>query len=424
MSDRSEHSISNAPFPRMLISAFLLPVLLSDASAADVSFKRRKLIANAYAAKEAETGTIVVCDINKDGEKDILTEASKWYEGPAWTPHRISHDLSSPTFAAVGFRLVHDIDGDGWVDVLGCREVTGYSDNEWYWFKNPGPPFTGPWSKYVIGRGKYFFTSVDFIDIDGDGRHELLTALMDINIWEIPDDPTAAPGSNWTNTRVGRDDHGIGVGDLNEDGRLDVIGDFNWYEQTPSGGWTKHSLSRPPNDGWPYYEETWDPLVYDVDDDGDSDIIWPRAHHYGMYWHRSTGGSNPTFDLIEILPGQLPSVIHSGSFKDIDNDGDLDFFGGKCRWKKARHRDPGTSDPLDVFWVELVRSHGKVRWKKHQLATDINLAKNNKGSMATDIDNDGDIDLLVPGFADKAANPIQTDIWLFENKLMDGTTVR
>ncbi len=38
--------------------------------------------------------------------------------------------------------------------------------------------------------------------------------------------------------------------------------------------------------------------------------------------------------------------------------------------------------------------------------------------------NDGDIDLLVPGFADKAANPIQTDIWLFENELMDGATAR
>ncbi|MEA3224325.1 MAG: FG-GAP-like repeat-containing protein, partial [Planctomycetota bacterium] len=225
--------------------------------------------------------------------------------------------------------------------------------------------------------------------------------------YEIPQNPENA--SNWSWTTVDQSPlHGLGIGDLNEDGRLDIVSDFVWFGQDVRGGWTRHSLPSPGSARRGH--ETMQIKVYDVDADGDVDLILPRAHHYGAYWLESSGGKNPSFKLHEILPGKLPSQLHGVAYADIDGDGDLDIFAGKSRY---RHGDPGNDEPLDVFWIELVRSSGRVWWVKHQLATDLTMGI---GPTIADVDADGDMDLVLRGHGIGGRYVIgarQTDVTLF-----------
>jgi hypothetical protein len=128
-----------------------------------------------------------------------------------------------------------------------------------------------------------------------------------------------------------------------------------------------------------------------VNNDGNNDIIFTCAHNYGAYWLESSGGSEPSFTLHEILPGELPSQLHGVAYGDIDGDGDVDMFLGKSQY---RHGDPGEEDPLDVFWVELVRSGHGVSWVKHKLADDLVMGFQ---PQIADIDGDGRPELIMRG---------------------------
>jgi len=137
---------------------------------------------------------------------------------------------------------------------------------------------------------------------------------------------------------------------------------------------------------------------------------YTRAHNYGAFWLESSGGARLGFTLHEILPGKLPSQLHGVAYGDIDGDGDVDMFTGACRY---RHGDPGEKDPLDVFWVELVRKEGSVSWVKHQLATDLIMGFN---PTIGDVDGDGDMDLVLRGLGLGGKYVIgtrQTDVIMF-----------
>jgi len=71
------------------------------------------------------------------------------------------------------------------------------------------------------------------------------------------------------------------------------------------------------------------------------------------------------------------------------------------------------AEPLDVFWIELVRSSGPIRWVKHQLATDLTMGI---GPTIADVDADGDMDLVLRGHGIGGRYVIgarQTDVTLF-----------
>ncbi len=356
--------------------------------AGDVTFTRTRLTTVA----ETNMGHVPTVDINGDGVIDIVA-GLQWFEGPSWKRHPLYPPNSKKTAIDIGFTVPYDLDGDGDLDLVTHRRSSDdRNKNELFWFENPGAPSTGIWTKHHITWDTRWPEVIIFVDIDGDGRDEMVCSDVcpgiGIRIYDIPQYPENA--SSWSWTTVDKSPlHGLGIGDLNEDGRLDIVSDFVWFEQGMRGGWTRHSLPSPGSARRGH--ETMQIKVYDVDDDGDEDLILPRAHHYGAYWLESSGGKKPSFKLHEILPGKLPSQLHGVAYADIDGDGDMDIFAGKSRY---RHGDPGNDEPLDVFWIELVRSSGRVRWVKHQLATDLTMGI---GPTIADVDADGDMDLVLRG---------------------------
>jgi len=376
--------------------------------AGDVTFTRTKLTTVA----ETNMGHVPMADINGDGVIDIVA-GLQWFEGPSWKRHPLYPPDTKPTAIDIGFTVPYDLDGDGDPDLTTHRRSSDDRNkrNELFWFENPGAPSTGMWTKHHITWDTKWPEVMIFVDIDGNGRDEMICSDVcpgkGIRIYEIPQDPENA--SSWSWTTVDKSPlHGLGIGDLNEDGRLDIVSDFVWFEQDTRGGWIKHSLPSPGSARRGH--ETMQIKVYDVDADGDMDLILPRAHHYGAYWLESSGGKKPSFKLHEILPGKLPSQLHGVAYADIDGDGDLDIFAGKSRY---RHGDPGNDEPLDVFWIELVHSSGRVGWVKHQLATDLTMGI---GPTIADVDADGDMDLVLRGHGIGGRYVIgtrQTDVTLF-----------
>src|SRR5690606_31816644 len=79
--------------------------------------------------------------------------------------------------------------------------------------------------------------------------------------------------------------HGLGVGDVNQDGRLDVIVPQGWWEAPPQfashgAEWTFHPAS--------FGEPCAQMYAYDFDGDGDSDIVSSSAHGYGVWGNEQT----------------------------------------------------------------------------------------------------------------------------------------
>jgi hypothetical protein len=205
------------------------PVLPARRGAAgDATFTRTRLTTVA----ETNMGHVPVVDINGDGVIDIVA-GLQWFEGPSWRRHPLYPPDPQPTAIDIGFTVPYDLDGDGDLDLTTHRRSAD-NRNELFWFENPGPSSTGAWTKHHITWDITWPEVLVFVDIDGDGRDEMVCSDVcpgkGIRIYDIPRDPENA--SSWSWTTVDKSPlHGLGIGDLNEDRRLDIASDFIWFEQ-------------------------------------------------------------------------------------------------------------------------------------------------------------------------------------------------
>lgn len=367
-----------------------------DDPGSSVRFKKIELT-NKYYCDGVAAG-----DIDSDGITDVVA-GPFWYEGPTYQKaHAFYPPIELPPEVSPSnsmFSFVHDFSGDGKPDILVLGRVHKHAAK---WYENPGHEGDGdPIWKSHFAFERVRGESPTLVDLDDDGVPQLICHWDGKWGWIEPD--PAAPTEPWKFTAIGDDEqwpqfyHGEGVGDVNSDGRLDLLINDGWYEQPakPAAKWLFHRHRFSQGRGGAQM------FVDDVDDDGDADVISAvDAHGWGLAWYeqrQSDSGSRFRERLImgdrnsEKQFGVAFTQPHALAQADIDGDGLLDIVTGKRRWAHGPKGDiePGAA-PV-VYWFELRRDGKDVRYVPHQIDDQSGVGVQ---ILTTDLNDDGRIDLI------------------------------
>lgn len=330
---------------------------------------------------------IAVADINRDGIQDVVV-GDFWYEAPHWAAHEIRPPGSFEPlteYSAAFAVFAEDVDRDGWIDVI----VVGFPGAPVYWYRNPGRE-EGHWQEYLIALEACGET-VLYEDVTGDGKRELIFAVNKRMTWLTPGQDVTAPWIAHPFTHQLESfalfGHGLGVGDLNGDGRQDVLITAGWWA----------GPEEPKRPDWSFYPAILGPdcahmVVCDVNNDGLMDVMSSSAHDYGLWWFEqqpSTEGP-PTFVRHEI--DSSCASTHALILADLNHDGLPDLITGK-RFYAHGKEDPGALEPALLCWYELSRDdHDSPSWKRHIIHKDSGVGTQFE---VCDIDGDGLPDIAV-----------------------------
>jgi hypothetical protein len=325
-------------------------------------------------------------DLNRDGKNDLVS-GPWWYEGPDFSkrhefyPSTTTFNLKLGPMTTVkvpGFEgtlgvankysdnffvWVLDFNKDGWNDIL----VVGFPGQDTSWFENPQGR-EQHWMRHKV------FDQTDnespvFTDLTGDGKPELVCITKGRYGYASPD--WKQPALAWKfhpispDKKYGKFTHGMGVGDVNGDGRADLLEKDGWWEQPASLDgdpvWTFHPQKFGGGGAQMY--------AYDVNGDGMNDVITAlAAHGFGLAWfeqHRDGGGIKFREHVFmnrtpqENKYGVKFSELHAIDLVDMDGDGLKDIVTGKRFWSHGRTGDPDRNDKAVLYWFQTVRGADK-----------------------------------------------------------------
>jgi len=286
--------------------------------------------------------SVGVFDVNGDGNLDLVSGAF-WYEGPDFIKRGFIAEIKRvgeywDDFANIPL----DVNGDGRMDFI----TGGWFGAKLQWMENPGG--AGKWKEHLIDETGNV-ESVRAWDIDKDGLVEIIpnTPGHPLKFYKLDRSSQNKGMPNFIKTEIAATQgHGLGFGDINQDGRGDIILAGGWLEAPAdplTATWKLHAE-------FDFGDASVPIIVADVNEDGINDLIVGQGHGYGLDWYeqKSVDGNR---EWIRHPIDPFNSQFHTMEWEDIDGDGKNELITGK-RYRAHNGNDPGANDPVGLYYYK------------------------------------------------------------------------